>query len=287
MIPSYRWTLLLLIVVLLSACSGLRLGYRHADTLLAWRADEYFDFDPQQRHEFDARLARLLAWHRYEQLPEYAVFVGTAINKARPGLKHDDIVWFIEGMQARYRTIVSRGIDDAVDLLATLKPNQLVALQKQWDKDNRKFSREHAVGESAEHRKRERLTRTIDQIDDWTGRLTVEQEQKVAVLLEPIPYIDDLRYKDRMRRQKEFLELLKLRENKAEFRPKLLAFLLDWEEGRTPEYQRLANEVLEKRVAFYMAVEKLLTPAQRETAVKRLQDYADDFKSLSERGRAG
>ena len=39
---------------------------------------------------------------------------------------------------------------------------------------------------------------------------------------------------------------------------------------------------------FFMAVEKLLTPEQRQHALKRLQKFADDCKALSVRppGRA-
>ena len=64
-----------------------------------------------------------------------------------------------------------------------------------------------------------------------------------------------------MRRQQEFLQLLKLRTNQRNSSRKLQAWLLDWERGRTPEYEQLSNEVYEKRIQFYIAVDKLLTPA--------------------------
>src|SRR5450759_2871290 len=192
-----RLTLLLLLVALIAGCSALRLGYRQADTLLAWRANEYFDLNPLQKHELDVRLEPLLIWHRYEQLPEYAAFLATAIKKAQAGLKHDDIVWFVDGFKARYRVIVSHGAVDAAEMLAALAPEQIVALQKRWDKDNRKFVSENELDGSLEKRKRARLKKSLSQIVDWTGSLTSAQEQKIAPLLDAVPPIEHLRHADR------------------------------------------------------------------------------------------
>lgn len=279
----HRWILLALAAALLSGCSAIRLTYRQADTILAWRADDYFDLDSEQKHDFRQRLDHLLYWHRYEQLPEYAAFLSQAIDKARPGLKHDDVVWFVEGIKARYRTVVERGVNDAAEMLATITPEQVAALQKQWDKDNRKFAREHKLRESRDERKRARFESTLSKIEDWTGSLTYEQERKVEALLDPIPPINHLRQQDRIRRQKEFLELFKLRTNKAEFVPRLRAWLLDWETGRSPEYEKQLTEVYEGRIRFYIAVDKLLTPGQRQTALHRMQDLVADLKSLAEK----
>src|SRR5258706_9322353 len=178
----YRLTLILLLVALVTGCSALRLGYRHADTYLAWRADEYFDLDQRQKQDFSARLDRLLAWHRYEQLPEYATFVNTALKRSQSELKHEDILWFVDGITARYRLIVDRGIGDAAEMLAGIRPEQITELQKQWAKDNRKFVREYELEGTLADRKRARLKRSLTQIKDWTGDLSDEQEQKIETL---------------------------------------------------------------------------------------------------------
>ena len=274
---------LLLLAVLIAGCSALRIGYRHADTYFSWRVDEYFDLNSQQKQDFNERLKRQLAWHRYEQLPEYAVFVETAVKKGQAGLAREDIMWFVSGIQSRYRIIINHGIDDAVDLLMPLSPAQIIALQKQWDKDNRKFAKDRALDGPVAERKFEREKRVKDEISDWTGRLTDEQEEKIVALFQAVPFINHLRYQDRIRRQKEFLELLKLRTNRQVFHEKLHAWLLDWDHGRSPEFVQLSAEVYAKRIQFYLAVEKVLTPEQRQTAWQRLQNFADDFKSLSKK----
>ena len=283
-----RLTLLLLLIALVGGCSALRLSYSQADTLLAWRANEYFDLNPLQKHDLSVRLERLHVWHRYEQLPDYAVFTSAAIAKVRQGLNYDDAVWFIEGLKARYRVIVNRGSADAAEMLATLAPEQINALQNKWHKVNRKFASEHELDGSVEKRKRARLKKTLDQIQDWTGGLTDEQDQKIAALLDAVPLIEHLRHADRIRRQQEFLQLLKLRASPREFRPKLQAWLLDWERGRAPAFEQLSGEVYARRIEFYLAVDQLLTPGQRQIVLRRLQEYVDDFHALAEKPqRAG
>lgn len=270
-------------VALLAGCSGLRLGYQQADVILAWRANTYFDLDADQRRDFSTRLDRLLEWHRSEQLPEYAKFLTAAVDRAEHGVKTEDIAWLVEGFRSRYRIVVNRGAADAAAVLSTLSAEQIVHLQDQFAKDNRKFADEHELNGSVEKRKRARLKRTLNQIEDWTGNLTREQESRVAALLDPIPLIEHLRHRDRMRRQREFVELLKLRESKSEFAARLQQWLLEWDNGRAPEYEKLSQEVYNQRLQFYVAVDRLLTPEQRAHALKRLQKFADDCRALSAR----
>lgn len=282
MAARLRWCALL-IGLLLAGCSALQLTYKQADLLLGWRADSYFDFDPQQKHVFQQRIERLLAWHRREQLPDYAQFVYTVADRAGDGLTRDDILWIVDGFKKRYKVIVDRGIQDATDLLAGLSMEQLRALPKQWVKDNRNFVDDRELGAGADRQKRARLKRTLSQINDWTGNLSRAQEQRIEQMLDAVPLVEHLRHQDRLRRQAEFAELLKLRTQRQEFQPKLHAWLLEWEHGRTPEYERTAAEVFERRVEFYIALEKILTPAQREHVLKRLRSFGDDFKVLSGR----
>ncbi len=278
--------ILALLAVLTAGCTALRLAYPQADILLGWRANSYFDLDHDQRRDFSTRLDRLLAWHRDEQLPDYASFLTAAINKAEHGLNPEDIAWFVDGFKARYRIIVNRGANDAAEVLATLASEQIVALQKRFEKDNLKFVDENELDGGTEKRKRARLKKMIGQIEDWTGSLTREQEHQVAALLDPIPLIEHLRHQDRMRRQHEFVELLKTRRAKPDFAPRLHEFLLAWERGHTPEYARLSDEVYERRVQFFILVDKLLTSEQRKHALGRLQKFADDCRKLSTRSPA-
>ena len=273
--------LLLLAVALLPGCSAVRVVYNQADTLLSWMAHDYFDFEPLQKQDFNARLDALLVWHRHEQLPEYARFLGEIKQRAERNITRDDALWLLDGMKSRYRTIAVKGLPDAVELLAGLTPDNIKALQKQFDKTNKKFADEHKLDGNAEARRRARLDRTLKRIRDWTGPLTPAQEARISALNDTIPYTDHLRQQDRQRRQKEFLALLNARGNKAEFARTLRPWLADWESGRPPAMHAALDEGYEKRMALYLEVQHSLTPQQRTQVQQKLQGYIDDLNALS------
>jgi Family of unknown function (DUF6279) len=269
-------------LTLASGCAMVQMGYTHLDTLAAWKADEYFDLDPQQKQEFRARFERLHEWHRREQLPEYVVFLTETKSRLSKQPAREDIVWIAEGLKSRYRVMARRAAPDAAALLATLRPEQLAAAQKQWDDDNRRFNREYRLKAGVEDLKRARAERALDEIRKWTSHLTPDQERAIAAMSDRLPAISQLRLDDRIRRQREFRQLLELRTS-GDFQQRLTRFLLDWESGRAPEYDRVLTEWWEMRQDYFIALYRLLTPEQRTAVLKRLQHYIDDFARLSER----
>jgi len=277
-----RAVALALLLALLPACSAVRIGYNQADALLAWMADDYFDLDAAQKQDFDSRIKRLLQWHRHEQLPDYARFLDEVKRRGRQQFTADDVTWMVNGVKARYRVIAQRGAGDAAELLATMTPDNLQALEKHFEKVNQKFIREYKATGTQEERKRSRLQRTLKLVREWAGSLTREQEQRITALNDAIPSADDLRHKDRLRRQKEFLTLLNLRHDKTRFAPQLRAWLSNWEDGRSPDYEKVQAKIFDLRVALYLEVEQMLTPKQREHVLQRLQSYIDDIRALAD-----
>lgn len=271
-------------VGVLAGCSMVRLGYGKLDTIAAWRANEYFDLDARQKDEFLQRFRTLHEWHRYEQLPDYAAFLHRARARFDKPLTREALIWFVDGVKERYETIVERGAGDAAALLMTVTPAQLHALQRQWEKDNKNFAREHRLGGSAEDIMRARAQRMLEQARDWAGGLTPEQEQRIVAMARAMPMTEHLRYEDRLRRQREFMQLMGRRGDGREvFAAKLRQWLIDWDKGRAPEYERLAKAAFEQRVRMIMEIDRMLAPHQRTVALNRLENYIEDFTRLSAR----
>jgi len=279
-----RAAILAACAALLAGCNLLYLGYSQLDTYAAWTADEYFDLDLRQKQEFRTRFDRLHAWHRYEQLPDYAAFLAETKTRLDRGLTQPDFLWAVGGVQERYRTIVRHSAEDAAAVLATITPEQLQTMQRQFDKLNKRFVREYRLDGSVEERRRATERRTVSRVLDWAGSLTPEQEKSIAAMARELPLLHALRYEDRVRRQREFMQLMRNRGNDpAKFPEQLRHFLLNWEEGRDPRYERLFKESVEKHAGLYVAVARMLTPAQRASVTRRLQGYIDDFRRLAKR----
>ena len=275
-----------LLLATLPGCSMLRVGYKQLDTYAVWTADEYFDLEQPQRRDFLRRFDRLHEWHRYEQLPEYATFLAALRPRVQKGFTRDDYLWAADGVRKRYRVIANHVVDDAAAMLMTVTPAQIEALQRQLDKVNRRFVREYRLEDGVEEQRQARARRLVSRIREWVGNLNDEQENRVIALANtnevPLAFYR-LRYEDRLRRQREFLQLMALRADPARFPARLRHWLLNWTEGRNPEYDKLFQEWERKQGDVYAALDRMLTPQQRATALRRLQGYIDDFTELSKR----
>ena len=278
-----RALLLTLCLAALGGCSLIRVGYSHFDTFAEWTADDYFDLDAQQKQEFRSRFGRLHEWHRYEQLPDYAAFLTETKARVQKGLAREDVLWIIGNTSTRYRTLVGHVAYDAAALLMTVTPAQLEALQRQWGKDNRRFVRDHRLEESAEEQRRVAAQRALERVRGWTGSLSDEQEERITALARVMPMNQRLRHEDRLRRQREFLQLLSQRGDARQFTERLRHWLSHWEEGRDPEYARLYEDWEQKQADLYVTMSRMLTPQQRAAVLRRVQSYIDDFTRLAQR----
>jgi hypothetical protein len=275
--------LLALSLAVLPGCSMLSLGYGQLDTFAAWTANDYFDMEPDQRQEFSRRFDRLHDWHRYEQLPDYVTFLTATRTRLQDGIKREDVLWVIEGLKQRYRAVVRRGADDAAAMLLTVTPAQIEILKRQWDQDNHRFARDYRINESVQEQREARLKRALKRITDWTGSLGSEQEAKITAIVKEWPPIHRLRYEDRLRRQREFLQLLSQRGDARQFTDRFRHWLSHWEEGRDPEYARLFGDWEQKQADLYITVSRMLTPQQSAAVLRRVQSYIDDFTRLAQR----
>lgn len=275
--------LLALSLAVLTGCSTVRIGYTQLDNIALWTADRYFDLDEQQKKEFSMRVRRLHVWHRNEQLPDYAEFLTLAKARVERGLNAKDVHWFLEGIKKRYEIIVNRGADDAAAILLTITPHQLDFVQERWEKLNRRFVSDNRLDSSVEEQRQASSQRSISRFRDWFGSLSIDQERIIRASVEKIDMTGSLRHQDRMRRQREFLQLMQLRGEPGVFKEKLRHWLIHWDAGRSPEYQRAWARWRDQNIAMLLAVDRTLTSQQRAMAVHRLQDYIDDFRALAER----
>lgn len=283
MLRLAKFALLLLALAWLAGCSGPRLAYNNADTLVRWMADDYFTLEGLQEEDFRARLARFHAWHRSEELPRYSVLMTSVGDKLANGLTAPELHWAWESVKGRYRRMVAHAAPDLAAVLVTLTPAQFERLDKKFAESDAEYAKKYLQGGEAEQRKR-RDKRNLELMRDWFGDLTDEQEAQLKALSAKLPLLYALRLENRQRRQGEFVALLKAYRSPAELAPRLEHWLTDWEDGASAEYRRLSDLHLERYIQMLLELDRGLTPAQRLHAVTRFHEYAEIFKSLAEQG---
>jgi hypothetical protein len=268
----------------ISGCSGLRLAYNNADTVVRWMADDYFSIEGAQQEDFMARLARFHAWHRSEELPRYSVLLTGAGQKLADGLTAQELMWAWDNVWARYRRMAAQAAPELALVLPTLTPAQFEHAEKRFAESRTDFAKKYLKGSEADQRER-RDKRTLELMQEWFGSLSDGQEAQIKLASARLPLLYSLRLQNRQRRQSEFIAMLKAYRSPEELEPRLARWLIEWEEGASPEYRRLSDLHREMYIQMLLELDRSLTPEQRAHAVTRLNDYSEVFASLVSQGK--
>lgn len=265
-------------LALLQGCSAIRLAYSNADTLIRWQANSYFDFHDSASEELDRRIAAFLGWHRAAALPQYAKIAGEAAARLERGLTGADLDWFYATLETQAREGLRAGAVEAAPLLDRLEPAQLKHFEQRLRDENRKFERENLRGGPAERRQR-RLKQSIERLEEWFGALTEEQLALVRRYNDSAPMVNEMRDRDRRRRQAELVAMLRAREA----RKRLADWAVAWDRDREPAYAAAFGDWRAANAGMLAALDKTLTAEQRRAAAARLRGFAADFEQLQRR----
>jgi len=266
--------------VVLSGCSAVRLAYDNADTYLRWRANAYIDLHGEADDELDERIDAFLDWHRAKALPHYARLSDEAALRLGRGLAAGDLFWGYDALMARAREDLRAAAEQVAPLLDRLGPEQIARLERRLAEDNRKFARENLKGGEPERRKR-RARMMQNRLEEWVGKLSQAQVERVRQYAERAPLTDEHRERDRKRLQAELLAMLR----KHEAVKRLPDFAANWQQGRDPAFLALNEAWRKEFYALLIDVDRSLSAAQRARAVANFRRYAEDFAALS--GQAG
>ena len=260
----------------LSGCSSMRLAYDNADTYLLWRAGSYFDLHGAAGDAFEERIDAFFDWHRANALPHYARLSEEAAKRLSDGLSPDDLVWGYDALMAQARVSLRTAATQIAPLLDRMSPKQIGHLERRLAEDNRKFAKENLKGSEAERRAR-RANQMKNRLEDWVGRLTQAQVERVKLYAARAPLTDEFRDRDRRRLQAEVLGMVRKREAGKRL-PELAA---NWQKGRDPAFVT-ANEAWRRELyALLLDIDRSLSPVQRAKAVANFRRYAEDFAVLA------
>jgi hypothetical protein len=116
-----------------------------------------------------------------------------------------------------------------------------------------------------------------DRLEDWVGKLSQAQADRVRLYAARAPLTDEFRHSDRKRLQGEILAMTRSQEARKRL-PELAAH---WQTGRDPAFVALNEAWRREFYALLLDLDRSLTPAQRARAVAAFRRYAEDFAVLS------
>jgi hypothetical protein len=252
------------------------MAYDNADTFLRWKATGYVDVRGADSDELDERIDAFLDWHRATALPQYARIARDASRRVGKGLSPEDLVWGYDSFMAQAREGLRGAAERIAPMLDRLNAQQLAHLEQRFAEDNRKFARENLRGSEKDRRKR-RAKRAAERLEEWVGKLSPAQLERVTQYAERAPLMDDLRDRDRRRLQAELLAMLRAREAQK----RLPDAVANFDRGRDPAYAAAAEAHRKEYFSLILDLDHTLGAEQRAKAAGRLRGFADDFAALA------
>ena len=271
-------------LMLVSACSALRIGYSTAPDLTYWWLDRYVDFDGAQTPRVRAGLAQWFMWHRRNQLPEYAALLARAqaevVADTTPARACE---WQAEVIR-RANTAFDRAVPAAADIVLSITPAQIAHIERRYAKVNDEFRDDYLQPEPAK-RAAATLKRTVDRAEMLYGNLDDGQRARMAASLARSPFDAELWLAERRLRQQDALQVLsKLTTDKAtreQAQLALRAYADRIEHSPHEAYGRYTARLNEFNCAFAAALHNGTSAAQRRHAAKTLAGWEGDLRALA------
>jgi hypothetical protein len=277
--PRWPAAALFAAALALSGCNKLKLGYEYADWLVSYSVEDNFDLDKLQRGRLKDDVGGYFRWHRKEMLPAYADFLTYVADGVRKGLRPEDIDTGYARYQALYRRTLEPVTDKSVTLLASLTPEQVNAWLDKQRKKNQKLRKDFSgsLQEKLDHR----YGKIVDEMEDWTGRLTKEQKAKIKTLNATLPWNGNLWLDTRESVQEHLAELLKKKAPQSELRGYLETYYLNPDSLRSEAY-RTQYQAFETRLrTLIFVIHNMLNPEQKRRFIQQVEKLAQDFRTMS------
>lgn len=273
----------LLLALLLSGCSALRLGYNQAPELAYWWLDSYFDFSEAQTTRVRADLAALQAWHRSNELPIYLGLLDK-VQRLTPGnVTPEQLCELYNEFLPRITATADQAEPTLSAVTLLLKPEQLAQLARQLDKRSETWREDWLDGTPGERRARH-AKRLVDRAEGLYGRLGAAQRATVREAVATSQYDAEMSYRESQRRHTDTLQTLRLihsgglgaERNRLEARG-----LLDRAvNSPDPIYRSQQIKLLQENCRTYAALHNSTSPSQRAKALETLKGYEADLRSL-------
>lgn len=273
----------LLLAILLSGCSAVRLGYSQAPELAYWWLDSYFDFTQAQTTRVRADLAALHTWHRSNELPIYLGLLDK-LQRMTPGnVTPDQLCELYNEFLPRLNAAADQAEPTLTAVTLLLKPEQLAQLARQLDKRNETWREDWLDGTPGERRARH-VKRLVDRAESLYGRLDATQRATVREAVAASQYDAEMSYRESQRRHTDTLQTLRLiqsgglgaERNRLEARG-----LLDRAvNSPDPIYRSQQIKLLQENCRTYAALHNSTSPSQRAKALETLKGYEADLRSL-------
>ena len=279
-----RFGLAVLALVLLPACSAIKLGYQQLPTLSYWWLDSTVSFSSAQTPVAKEAIDKLYQWHRREELAGYGEVLQRIGQLSTGPVQADQVCSVATEVQARMDVLMRQAVVQATPVVLALGPRQLSHIARQFENKNEEWEKEWLQGD-AQARLDRRLDKAVNRFNSFYGDLSPAQISMVRAQLAQSPWTAEWGRRDRQRRQQDLLSTLQRVAQSgmtpAQAEAQLWGVWQRWLNPTDPAQRAVLQNLSQRACENLAQLHNTTTPEQRVRVARRLRAYERDIQDLT------
>lgn len=270
--------------VLLQGCSAVKLAYNQVPHLAYWQLNWYLDLSETQTEHVRSELGDLHQWHRDTMLPRHAELLQKVQQQLPAPISPTQACRAFDEARIQLDKVLAQAEPKLVTLALQLTDAQIRNLEKKQADSNADWKKEW-LDPSPEQLREQRYKRHLSRAEMFYGTLEEPQKAVLRAALARSSFDPQRNYAERVRRQKDLLQVLQKvaqdRNNTEQARALLRGYMARFATSPDAAYQRYAQTQVEEGCETFSRMHNATTAGQRLKAVQSLKGYEQDFWLLA------
>ena len=270
---------ILLLLVVLPACSNLEFATNWADTYIDHQIDNYFDLDHSQDTFVSAALKENIQKIRKQIYP----LVSEELRQDAADLQKNPTVTveMIDAGQKRLQVLLNKILamaePSAMEFVDRLHPEQLKNFEKEFAKKNDKIKKEVDDKDTAIDEQTDKMETNLKY---WLGNLSRDQRKQLREFCKETPYPQKERLSNRQKIGKDFVAAYPDVEKRHAF---IHTLMTDYKSLHEKAYLQALEQYQKKLYPFLAKFLNDLKPDEKKTLIENFNKRADELKKISEK----
>lgn len=281
-LPSIKpWAICLIILLLLTACST-KTAYNYLDWAIQWKIRSLAPLDKTQKQQTKLAAISFHDWHQSTQLHQYADYLSKLKQRLQKGpISVSEIQNNANKAQELIDQSITQAIPDIAKFLSSLNEDQAKELKKKFAEDRKEYIKEY-VDISLKKQAQKRYKELKDYLTHWIGSLNKPQKQQLKQWSLELTAYESLNAAQQQAWENEFKQVMEKRNDDKALLTGLNRLMFYQPDVWDPKLKSALDYNQDLTYQLLSNFANNLTPKQKKKLFKKLDNYIQVFRELSE-----